>query len=72
MLASHHAHLFLLAWLLTDTACAIALIAVASARGQSRWFGLWAILGFVGLIAGLLLMLALPTTKPPSTPAATS
>ena len=72
MLALHHAHLLLLAWLLIDTACAVVLIAVASARAQSKWFGLWAILGFAGLIAGLLIMLALPTGQPPATPKATA
>ena len=72
MLALHHAHLLLFAWLLIDTACAVVLIAVASARAQSKWFGLWAILGFAGLIAGLLIMLALPTGQPSATPKATA
>lgn len=68
MLALHHPHVLLLAWLFIDAACALVLVAVASARGQSKWFGLWSVLGFAGLIAGLLIMLALPVQQPPAAP----
>jgi hypothetical protein len=33
---------------------------VASARGQTHAYALWGILGFVGLIVGLLIMMAMP------------
>lgn len=41
---------------------------VAEARGQSRWFALWGLFGFAGLLAGLLIMLAVPTGPNPGAP----
>lgn len=60
-----HPHLVLLAWLIMDVAGMAVLAAVASSRHQSKLFAVWGILGFPGLIAGLLLMLALPGDQPP-------
>lgn len=34
---------------------------VAGQRGQSRRFALWGVLSYVGLLVGLLVMLAVPT-----------
>jgi len=68
MLAIHHPHAWILFALIMDTLCAITLIAVASARGQSKLFAFWAILGLAGLIAGLLIMLAVPNRQPPQAP----
>ena len=68
MLAIHHPGVWLLMVLIVDTACALTLAAVANARGQSKWFAFWGILGFAGLLAGLLIMLAMPTHQPPQAP----
>ncbi len=55
---------------------AIVLWRVAGARGQTRLHILWAILGWMGLIIGLLVMIAMPrrsaavvekTSSPPRT-----
>lgn len=64
-----HPLTWLLFVLVIDTVCALTLIAVADARGHSRIFAFWAVLGFIGLVAGLLLMIALPgEPKPPAAP----
>ncbi len=68
MLAIHHPGFWLLTVLMIDTGCALALVAVANARGQSKLFAFWGILGFAGLLAGLLIMLAMPTHQPPQAP----
>ncbi len=69
----HHPGAWFLFFLLVDAVCAVTLMAIAEARGQSKLFGFWGLLGFAGLIAGLLIMLALPTrTTPPSGPVQTS
>ncbi|MCC6380860.1 MAG: hypothetical protein IT304_00050 [Dehalococcoidia bacterium] len=59
--------------LLLEIACVVTLASVASARGQSKWYALWGVLGLFGLAVGLLLMLALPAhpgSRPPVEPAA--
>ena len=68
MFALHHPHAWILFMLIVDTISAIALIAVANARGQSKLFAFWAILGFAGLLAGLLIMMAIPNGRPPQAP----
>lgn len=64
-----HPFTWLLFVLIIDTLSALTLIAVADARGHTRMFAVWAVLGFIGLVAGLLLMIALPgQPKPPAAP----
>ena len=68
-----HPHTWIFFALIFDALCAVVLVSVAEARSQSRLFGLWALLGFAGLVAGLLIMLALPATpgqSPPMQPSA--
>lgn len=72
MFAHVHPFFFVFA-LLLEVACVAALAWVAAARGQSRWYALWGLLGLFGLALGLLLMLALPAhpgSRPPAEPAA--
>lgn len=38
----------------------VVLVHVADSRGQSRAYGLWALLGYLGLIIGVLIMMAIP------------
>ena len=45
--------------------CVMTLSIVAEARGQSRWFALCGLFGFAGLLAGLLIMLAVSTGPHP-------
>lgn len=40
----------------------VVLVHVADSRGQTRAYGLWALLGYVGLILGMLIMMASPRT----------
>lgn len=51
--------------LVVGVVCVMTLSIVAEARGQSRWFALWGLFGFAGLLAGLLIMLAVPTGPNP-------
>ncbi len=36
------------------------LVYVANARGRSPWFGAFGILGLIGLVVGLLVLIAVP------------
>ena len=68
VLVAHHPHTWILFALAMDFFCAITLLLVAESRRQSKLFALWAVLGFAGLIAGLLIMLAVPDGRPPQQP----
>lgn len=68
MLLAHHPHTFLLFIVAMDAFCAFTLLLVAESRHQSKLFAIWGVLGFAGLIAGSLIMLAVPTDRPSQTP----
>lgn len=44
---------------------ALALSYVAAARGKSRWFALWGALSYLGMLIGLIMLVATPSKAIP-------
>lgn len=63
-----HPFVWILLALFVDAFCALTLSIVAEARGESRWFALWGLFGFAGLLAGLLIMFSAPSRPTLSNP----